>query len=126
VKRSPLKRHTRLKRGWKRDVTHRHSPVIREAWRASVVVGGCVLADDECRGPVQAHHVLPKRVLKREGHEAKLWDQRNGVGLCELHHARVERRIQALPAALIPAGAWAFADEIGLRWWLDRFYGERA
>lgn len=116
MKRAPLKR------GWKKTVRPRYSPIASEAWRASVVLGGCVLASDECQGPVQGHHVLPQRVLKREGYEARLWDPRNGIGLCELHHTRHERRLAVVPLLLLPDAAIAFAEEVGLGWWLERFY----
>lgn len=97
--------------------------LARRFWREQTIRGGCVMPGPH-EGPRQGHHILPKRVLKREGFEDRFWDTRNGLCLCELHHVRHERRLQAVPRSLLPEGAFAFAGEMGLGWWLERFYPE--
>lgn len=71
---------------------------------------------------VQGHHVISKDRLISWGLRLLKWDIRNGVALCRYHHMRHEyavRRDQRLPRRLIPAPAWAFADEIDCRWVLE-------
>lgn len=66
---------------------------------------------------VHQHHLIPKRVLKREGHADKLKDPRNLLGLCVTHHmdhenwaGHGERR---LARHHLTAEAWEFARELG-------------
>jgi hypothetical protein len=103
-------------------------------------------------GVVDAHHLLPKQVLKREAPRgivmfdgAWVWpevmeahvneegrgnyrrrklddllmDPRNGILVRRYHHDQLERRLRAIPLDKMPADALEFADELGLRWWLE-------
>lgn len=106
----------------------------RRWWRINTIRGGCVMCAAFPLRPVElasrhselrkleAHHLLPKRDLKRQHHADKLWDERNGMCLCELHHARHERYVHRVPRSLLPAAAFEFADEVGLGWLLDAEY----
>jgi hypothetical protein len=102
-------------------------------WHQRVVRGRCVMcawlpavAEDRARRAVgarkQAHHLLPKRYLKREGLHAHLWDVRNGMALCAFHHERHENFVQRVPRQLLLPTAFEFADELGLGWLIDREY----
>lgn len=105
-------------------------------WKAAVCRGGCIMCSAFPVPPtlregrradfrrVEGHHVLAKRHLKREGFAGRLWDTRNGMGLCAYHHARHEARMQPVPYDLIPEGAFEFALELGLDWILEREYPE--
>lgn len=108
----------------------------RRYWRMSVIRGGCVmckafpLTPEERTGRhaqirhVEGHHVLAKRHLKKRGFTDRLWDTRNGMGLCVLHHDRHESYLQRVPYELVPAGAIEFADELGLTALLEHDYPE--
>lgn len=85
---------------------------------------------------VDAHHVVPKQVLKREHFggalEARsrelddlLMDARNGVLLRRYHHDLVEARSVAIPKLLLPEETLAFAVELGLDWYLDKMDDRR-
>lgn len=100
-------------------------------WHARVKAGGCVMcaaypmsaADVRERwselAAIEAHHIVPKQDLKRWGLHARLWDPRNGIALCRLHHARHELAYQRVPRRLLPPAAWQFAAEIGAEFVLD-------
>lgn len=102
-----------------------------ECWHADVVAGGCVM----CRAfppsvdsslafmvrRVQAHHVIPKERLKREGLHEYLWDRSNGIALCLYHHERHHGYNQRVPRSLV-RHTEPFAREHGLLALLDREY----
>jgi hypothetical protein len=94
---------------------------------------------------VDAHHLIPKQVLKREagapipgmlrlavapecapGEEAfreldaALMDPRNGVLVRRYHHDALEARRIVVPKRLWPVDALEFAEELGLGWWVDK------
>lgn len=84
---------------------------------------------------LQAHHVLPQHKLKdlaRKFHwdlRSVLTDSRNGMCLCEFHHARhtnhfvdVEGRSWRIPRRLIRDDTYAFAEELNIVWLLDLEY----
>lgn len=110
-------------------------------WKATVCRGGCVM----CRAfpdhvalelahrrdlvRIEGHHIIAQRHLKKEGFEDRLWDVRNGVGLCGYHHPRHEAFRQRIPRELLPPEVAAFAAELvndrhpdGLGWLLDKEY----
>lgn len=98
---------------------------VRKLWREGVLTAcgnRCAAGPSYCSGPLQCHHILPKRVLKREGHEDRFWSVSNGLALCEFHHMSHENRSRVIDAALLPNAAWTFARELGLGWWLERMY----
>ena len=94
-------------------------------WKAAVTAAGCAMEGPHY-GQIEGHHILPKQALKREGHGDKLWDVRNGIGLCQLHHANHEGHSDRLPRTLLPAAAFDFAAELDLTWLLDREYPDQA
>jgi ribosomal protein S14 len=77
---------------------------------------------------VQGHHVLSQQVLRRHARRfgydalALLWDPRNGIPVCERDHSAHTGAMKRIPLAVIPAPALDFADEIGLRWQVERDY----
>lgn len=108
--------------------------LAKRFWKIAVCRGGCVMckafpAPPELRDgrmvdfrTVEGHHVLAKRHLKREGFTGRLWDTRNGMGLCRYHHQRHEHAIQRVPYALVPDCALEFAAELGLEHVVEREY----
>lgn len=72
----------------------------------------------------EAHHVVPAQTLRREHLDAHLYDERNGLSLCQYHHQRHENGTQRIPRAVLPAAAFEFAAELGLDWLIDRMYPE--
>ena len=70
---------------------------------------------------LDAHHVIPQRVLRRElppgKRERALRDPRNGVLLGRWHHGMVEHAMRTLP---VPEHVEQFCREYGLEWWLTR------
>jgi 5-methylcytosine-specific restriction endonuclease McrA len=77
---------------------------------------------------VQGHHVVSqqaiKKVARRFGYDvlALLWDPRNGIPVCERCHSAHTGAKKRIPLAVIPASAFEFADELGLRWQIERDY----
>lgn len=83
-----------------------------------------------CEGQLIHAHLLPQRLLKREGHAAYLGDYRTWVyacgglnGSCGHHGAFDTARTLRLPRAAIPEATEQLAAELGLDWYLDREYG---
>ncbi len=95
---------------------------------------GCVVQPDERERcgrdsiSVDAHHVLPKQLLKREfaGEELErlLMDGRNGVLVRRYHHDAIEARMIVPSLRAVPAEAREFAAEHGLEHHLERIYGQ--
>lgn len=71
----------------------------------------------------EVHHLIPKRLLKAEGHADRLWDRDNAMVLCRVCHARHENAFARIPATRISHEGWRFAQELGLDWFLERTYG---
>lgn len=104
------------------------------AWHRAVVRGRCIMCavfplgvqERRSRAPElrfkQGHHVIAKRHLRRYGHADRVWDARNGVCVCELHHQRHENYTQRIPRALLPAAVAEFALDVDLLWLLDTEY----
>lgn len=98
---------------------------------------GCRLVPSErwkCHGrsggAYDAHHLLSQSFLKREiGRDdperllAALTDPRNGVMVRRWHHDQLENHRIRPTLADLPDAVFAFADEYGLGWALDRYYG---
>lgn len=85
-----------------------------------------------CSGRLVRVHLLPKQLLRREGHEALCPDPRTWVWGCGGpmgnggHHGMLDQsRTLRIPRAALPEGLEQLADELGLGWWLDREYGGR-
>lgn len=60
---------------------------------------------------VQGHHLIAQQWLEAWA-DAYLWDVRLGLGVCRWHHDRHEHAVQRIPRLLVPAAAFACADEI--------------
>lgn len=86
----------------------------------------CPVEGSECSGPIQGHHVLPKETLKRHGLHLHLWDVRNRLPVCEHRHAQHTNASKPIPREFVSPAAREFAAEVGLEWWLDRFYPSEA
>lgn len=134
-----------MKRGvLQRAALKRHPPArqtpetaaARRAFQLAVCAprpgGACVLcratderpaaayaADVRC---LEAHHIIAQQQLKARGLHAHLWDVRNGLCLCRLHHQRVTDHHETIPRALLPAAVDDFAAEHHLEWLLHRSY----
>lgn len=105
-------------------------------WKRSTCRTGCVMCaaypvSKEIRKErsaelfrLQAHHIIPQRVLKREGKAHMLWVEGNGMCLCEYHHQRHENWTQRVPRHLVTKAAEEFAAYVGLDYLLDRDYPE--
>ena len=136
MKRSPLKRRR------KAPLYDPDKEAMRE-WKRGVHVCALCTRSQENGVTVDCHHIVPQRVLRRwvdgkihEGvYEAAerplllrrlLWDRRNRLPLCRPDHDAVESRKRVLTRDEVPAGAWEFAAELGLTWWLTRFTTEEA
>lgn len=137
MKRSAIKRGGRSRNAIRAAQAKADRTLQRElakCWRLATIRTGCVMCRAfpvraevrRARGPelrrMQAHHVVPQRHLKRYGHELYLWDQRNGLCLCEYHHARHENFTQRVPRVLLPTAVVAFVADLQLEWLLDAEY----
>lgn len=95
-----------------------------------------------CDGVMDAHHCLPKQLLKREFPHGTLYknvnvgpstiqrktqrtldallnDGRNGVPVCRKHHDMIEGRQLVIRRYELPAATVAFAGQLGLGWYLE-------
>lgn len=85
--------------------------------RTDCAIGGWAHGDD-----LEVHHIVPKRILKREGYADRLWDDRNALVLCRRCHERHELAVRRVPFDLLPPQVHDFAEELGLGWVLERYY----
>ena len=103
-------------------------PLTRVWWEAVAKGKPCVVCGRPDR--VQGHHVVSqqaiRKVAKRFGYDLAtvLWDKRNGIAVCEGCHSAHTGAKKRLPLSVIPAAAFEFADELGLRWQVERDYVE--
>lgn len=108
--------------GGMRRASAAEGPLSPEAWREAVyrqAGGRCMVtnarasnADDPT---FDAHHVVPKRVLRARGLLDRVFEARNGVWLRADIHAAVENpgvRARPLTAEMLPAAVWEFASEL--------------
>lgn len=69
-------------------------------------------------------HLIPAQTLRRHGFpESVVYDPRNGVAGCGLHHRRNDDGKERIPAEFIPRRAREFAHEHGLEHVLLKLYG---
>jgi hypothetical protein len=68
-------------RVWMRQVKN------RDYWQ-------CQIANDDCSGRVEAHHILPWR-----NHPELRYEIKNGITLCRFHHPRKEAEEKRYEAA---------------------------
>ena len=86
-----------------------------------------------CHGQLIRAHLLPRQLLRREGHLAAIDDPRSWVPACggltgsTGHHGAFDyARTLRLPYDALPAGTIELAEELGLDWYLDRTYRREA
>ena len=112
----------------KRTRPRRLSPAELElalAFKLIVTCPGCQIHDDpvDCEGPIQAAHLIPKQALRRRGFSPEvIWDPRNGIAACRRAHCRSDAGLERFPSSRLPVEAWAFAEEVGLGWMLEKLY----
>lgn len=101
-------------------------PLARSWWEHVAKNRPCVVCGRPDR--VQGHHVVSqealRKVARRFGYDLAtvLWDRRNGIAVCEGCHSAHTGAKKRLPISVVPAAAFEFADEMGLRWQIERDY----
>jgi hypothetical protein len=131
-RKAPMKRSRGPKRRWK-AMTPAEKAAKADFWNAVAIRCGfaCVRSydrDHECVGELDAHHIIPKQLLKghaltltAEERIAIVWDSRNGVLVCrEGLHGNLTNKADRLREREVPACAVAFAEDNGLMWALER------
>jgi hypothetical protein len=116
----PFPKQQQLARA-KRQANPKRDPDAPLNFKTRVCAEPCLIGGD-CDGPLQAAHVVPKRVLKRRGLHRLLWDPANGIALCYRHHRRHDNGTEKIPAALLPARCVAWAEAHGLLPVLERHW----
>lgn len=66
--------------------------------------------------------MVSQEALKRRGFGAFLWDVRNKLDVCTFRHEQHTSTYRRISADVLPDAAWAFAADVGLLWWVERFY----
>jgi hypothetical protein len=116
-----------------RRVTAGEGPLTPAEWRAAVFAaahGRCIISGTRARDlddpRFQAHHILPKRVLRVRGLLSYVWDARNGLWLrADVHAAHEAPGVNdgRIPAYRLPTCVWEFCDELdalaGTHWATD-------
>jgi hypothetical protein len=109
----------------------------REPWQGALRDERRMCAE-RSGGIVDAHHCLPRRLIKQKARERHplgedagwvteaLSDPRNGIVVRRLHHDQLESGHLAIPKVLWPEEALAFARELDLEYWIDNREAKRA
>jgi len=116
------KRKTRMTAAQRAESQAWFETAMRAKGKGLPMKSVCAVGGAKHRDSLQIHHVIPKRILKVEGHADRLWDPRNSLVLCSSCHARHESALRKVPLALLRPAHFEFAEELGLLWVLDRFY----
>jgi hypothetical protein len=92
----------------------------------------CFFADRDagpCDGRLIRAHLVKQQVLKREGHGRYCKDPRSWVWCCGGptgcggHHGHMDRSLKVrIPRADLPTGFLAMMEEIGMSWYVERYY----
>ena len=110
----------RKSRRWVRP----HEMELALAFKLSTVVRGCEVHDSLRCENIQAAHVIPKQPLRKRGYGAEVvYDTRNGLGACYEAHRRSDAGLERFPVSVIRDETWEFADELDLRWMVEKLYG---
>lgn len=122
MKRSSLKRKSKLKRG---GFLQRRRPkpvgvIVADIWRDGIHDCTCVVCGT--RRNLDGHHAIPRRVLVRLGFADYIMDKRNRVPVCRYDHESHESRHRPILRSELPASVFDFAEELSLGWYLDRHY----
>lgn len=89
-----------------------------------------------CEGRIILAHLIPQQLMRRElatwGAERACKDPRSYVPACGGitgvggHHGAFDvARTLRVPFERLPAAMLEFADELGLRWWVEKHYKHR-
>ncbi len=70
----------------------------------------------------EAHHVVHKNQLKRDGRLDLIWHPLNGIGLTTRRHSRHTLAVERVPLLALPAEVSAWAEGEGYGWYLERTY----
>lgn len=116
MKRSPLQRKTRLRRGRRKPV----GVIVADIWRDGLHRERCVVCGT--RSNLDGHHVVPRRVLIRNGFADFVMDRRNRAAACRRCHESHECRHRPILRGELPASVFEFAAELRLEWYIDRHY----
>jgi hypothetical protein len=97
--------------------------IVADIWREGLgPCAVCTVEGGSCRGPVQGHHIVSRQTLRRLGHLDFLLDKRNRLPVCEHRHEQHTTAYKPIPREALPVSVFEFAHELGLTWYLDRFY----
>lgn len=76
-------------------------------------------------GPgLDPHHIIYAQTLRHHGLHAYLADLRNRLPIPRVAHLNHHSGTKPITREQLPACAFEFADEVGLRWWLEKHYAE--
>lgn len=132
MKRSPLRRGS-LKRGRFRRLYDPNEEARALYKKGMPLICAMCGATPKVGVPVDAHHVIPQRLIRRYVgglglDEADtilllrrlLWDKRNRLPLDRRCHDMLERSQVRLSGDLVGEPMREFARELGLDWWLEK------
>ena len=80
------------------------------------------------RRATEGHHVVTRQQLRRIARgwgidpRALIYSEAAGIALCQRCHARHTSATQRIPLSKLSPANLRFADALGLRWWIERFY----
>lgn len=98
--------------------------MLERTWKSNL--GPCVVCPyegEECEGRVTGHHIIEKQTIRRRSlGKRAMWDLRNRLPVCEGRHHSHTSRAKPIPRAVLPESAFAFAEDHGLSWLLDKIY----
>lgn len=139
-RRSTLKPNPSKRTAPTRPATPKMSPEEQRAAatfeRVVKRTGRCAACGHRARHPrveLDAHHVIPKEILKRIERQtgtpagSLVWDPDNGMPLCSQMtenrcHPRHTVKFKPVPRARIPEPALRFAEKLGLIHLIERHY----
>lgn len=110
-------RQTPLKRGKRRRLTREQRAAAAE-FRGSIEGKPCVVCG---RDAEEAHHVISADYLRRN-HPGRVYEADNALPLCRDCHGRHTNASRRIPIGHLLRVNREFADELGLGWYLDRYY----
>lgn len=80
-----------------------------------------------CEGKLRRGHLVPKALLRREGHSMSIWDDRAWEWMCGGHgygngghHGQFDALRLRIPANMLPTGFREMMREIGMEWWIEK------
>lgn len=80
-----------------------------------------------CAGRMERAHLVEKQRLRKEGYAELIPDPRTWRPACRLHHTMLDHfRGLVVPREALPPELETLCERIGLDWYLERKYGEKA